>query len=300
MNFDKTVLYKNEINTVALTNFNPMEIDLLFTILSKVKNKGDKSVTYSFSELRKFVNFTKSNSIVSFAKELDSVYKKLLSLNIKVGDDKKWIRFVLFTEYEIDIENQVVNISVNHKFVFLINKIVGEFTKFELKELTSLSSVYSKNMYRLLKQWRLTGFAVYTMDEFRRLMDIPESYNMGNITQRVLKPIKSELSPYFKNLRIKKVKGKGKNSRKVVRLEFKFKPEERVFDGKIEDIDYDKEYSRSELLELPKEIAETAQPVIGVYKPELDLIGVYEGNGSFTILEDQDEIKWVVSKPVSV
>lgn len=300
MNFDKTVLYKNEINTVALTNFNPMEIDLLFTILSKVKNKGDKSVTYSFSELRKFVNFTKSNSIVSFAKELDSVYKKLLSLNIKVGDDKKWIRFVLFTEYEIDIENQVVNISVNHKFVFLINKIVGEFTKFELKELTSLSSVYSKNMYRLLKQWRLTGFAVYTMEEFRRLMDIPESYNMGNITQRVLKPIKSELSPYFKNLRIKKVKGKGKNSRKVVRLEFKFKPEERVFDGKIEDIDYDKEYSRSELLELPKEIAETAQPVIGVYKPELDLIGVYEGNGSFTILEDQDKIKWIVSKPVSV
>ena len=296
INFDRTVVCKNEINTVALTDFTPMEIDLLFAILSKVKNKGESRIVCSFKDLKQIVHYTKSNAIEVFAKQLDSTYKKLLSLNIKIGDDRHWTRFVLFTEYDIFLDKQIVSIKVNEKFIFLVNRIVGNFTKFELKEFSLLSSTYSKNMYRLLKQWRSTGFAVYTIEEFRRLLDIPDSYSMGNINQRIIPVIQKDLKPYFKNLKIKKIKGKGKNSRKIVRLEFKFKPEEVKSTNDVNDIDYDREYTKSELLEFPIDIANKAKPVFGIYREDLDLIGIYEKDGSFTVFANQDELKWKLEK----
>lgn len=297
MNFDKTVVYKNELNSVSFNDFTPTELDLLFAILSKIKNKGTNCVKYSFSDLKNMSQYKNSNAKDYFANQLDSTYQKLLNLNIRVGDDERWARFVLFTKYEIDVKNSYVTIRVNEEFVFLINQIVGNFTKFELKEFSSLSSTYSKNMYRLLKQWRSTGFATYEIKEFRRLLNIPDSYGMGHISQKVLRIIKRDLSPYFKNLRIKKVKGKGKDSRKIVRLEFKFKPEDVKPADSLYDIDYDREYTKSELLEFPIEIANSAQPVFGIYREDLDIVGVYEADGSFTVFNDQENIKWKLEKP---
>lgn len=152
-------------------------------------------------------------------------------------------------------------------------------------------------MYRLLKQWRSTGFATYEIKEFRRLLNIPDSYGMGHISQKVLRIIKRDLSPYFKNLRIKKIKGKGKDARKIVRLEFKFKPEDVKSVDSLYDIDYDREYTKSELLEFPIEIANSAQPVFGIYREDLDIVGVYEADGSFTVFNDQENIKWKIEKP---
>ncbi|MGO3751587.1 MAG: replication initiation protein [Peptoniphilaceae bacterium] len=65
-------------------------------------------------------------------------------------------------------------------------------------------------MYRLLKQFKATGYAVFEIDNFRNLLDIPDSYKMGNIDQQVLKPIMSELPQFLKGLKINKIKGTGK------------------------------------------------------------------------------------------
>ena len=67
------------------------------------------------------------------------------------------------------------------------------FTVFELQEFNALASSYSKNMFRLLKQYKSTGFYKVSIEEFRRLLDIPESYNMSKISVKVLDPIEKEL-----------------------------------------------------------------------------------------------------------
>ena len=62
--------------------------------------------------------------------------------------------------------------------------------------------------YRLLKQFRQSGYYIVQIDEFRRLFDIPKSYQMSDIDKRVLERIEDELPEFFKDLKITKLRGK--------------------------------------------------------------------------------------------
>ncbi|MGX0053594.1 plasmid replication initiation protein, partial [Staphylococcus capitis] len=117
--------------------------------------------------------------------------------------------------------------STNPDLKFVLNDITRNFTKFELKELTNLKSSYSKTMFRLLKQYKHTGYLKLSMEDFRTRLDVSKSYQMCDITERVLKPISKELTPIFNNLNINKVKAK--KGRKIEYLEFIFDAEKRIY-----------------------------------------------------------------------
>ncbi|MGH1670611.1 replication initiation protein, partial [Enterococcus faecalis] len=95
-----------------------------------------------------------------------------------------------------------------------------EFSRFELSAFTSIRSTYAKTLFRLLMQYRSTGYYVVSIEDFRELLDIPEYYQMGNIDQKVLKPAMKELHNYFENLEVTKIKAKKGN--KIAKLEFTF------------------------------------------------------------------------------
>lgn len=211
--------YKNDLNSIPMRKFNSKEMDLFFSICAEMKNKSTNLIRFYFEDLKNLSNY-KITATEHFIKDLDNVYTKMLGLNYREESDEKLKRFVLFTDFEIDKHEKYVEISVNPKLEYILNQLTNEFTQFELQEFTSLSSSYSKTMYRLLKQFKSTGFYTVAMDEFRILLDIPNSYRMGNIDQQVLKPIKKELSEYFDPFLIKKVKAKKGN--KIDRLEFVF------------------------------------------------------------------------------
>ena len=254
------IVYKNDFNQIPLKSFKSVELDLLFSIMSQMRDKGVTSVELSFDQLKSLSKYNNSNATKEFVKDLESTYDKLIHLDVNVGDDSKFTKFVFFTEYTVDAINQTVTICVNEKFSHLINELTGSFTKLELDEITSLSSSYSKNGYRLLKQYRATGYATFSLDDFRRLMDVPESYNYGNINLRVLKPIEKELPKYFSNLRIKRIKGEGKNKRKVVRLEFTFSNDDGLCKGNRTFRDEDGNYYNKYITDFSDEEINKAYP----------------------------------------
>lgn len=221
---EKIVVYDNDFNTVPLRNFTGIEMDLLFTIMSQMRDQALTEVKFDFEELKLLSNY-QPTATDRFVDDLERTYDKLISLNVKIGDNRKWTKFVFFTEYTINKDEQTINIAVNKKFEHLINNMIGNFTKFELEEVVNLKSTYSKSAYKLLKQFRKTGLYRVKIDDFRRLMDIPESYKMYHLRQRVFTPIKKELPEYFKNLKITEIKGKGKQKRTTTELIFKFDPE---------------------------------------------------------------------------
>ena len=224
-------VYKNEFNTIPLRNFTAVEMDLLFTLMSQMRERGTTDLKFGFEELKQLSKYNKENAIDSFVNDLEKTYDKLIQLNVKCGTSRKWTKFVFFTRYSVDKDEQTIDISVNPEFEHLINKLTGNFTKFELEEVTQLKSSYSKGMYRLLKQFRATGYAVFDIDNFRNLLDIPDSYKMGNIDQQILKPIEKELSKFFKHLKITKIKGIGKYKKNVVKIEFTFKKQDGIKDN---------------------------------------------------------------------
>lgn len=134
--------------------------------------------------------------------------------------------FVLFNHYKIHKSEKYLEISTSPRLIHILNSITADFTKFELEEIVSLKSSYSKNMFRLLKQYKHTGFLKFKIEDFRARLDIPQSYQMNDINKRVLKPIINELGHLFPNLHINKVKAT--KGRKMAYIEFVFEPEQRV------------------------------------------------------------------------
>ncbi len=263
------VVYKDELNTVPLRSFNSKEMDLFFSICSKMRDKGLETITFDFEELRELSDY-KYTAYDRFIDDIEGVYDKLIQLNIKIGSPTEFTKFVLFTEYTVSAEKEKVTIQVNNRFKHILNDIFGSFTKFELEEFTTLRSSYSKTAYRLLKQFRQSGYYIVQIDEFKRLFDVPESYKMGNIDQRVLKPIEDELPQFFKNLKITKLRGKGRRKRFIEYIEFKFQAEDDIEKG--EKLFRDKEtgeYYKKNIMEFTKEEIDKAFPEV---KPASNLI----------------------------
>lgn len=228
---NEIVKYSNQMNNLKFKDFNATELNLLMTICSKMREKGAEVIEFSFEKLRTLSKYDPTQSTKKFVLDLEKTYKKLINLDFRIVTEDKIIGFVLFSEYEIDLNNKTVKIGVNPKFSFILNELTSNFTRFELQEFLNLKSKYTKECYRRLKQYRKSGIWSVEIEEFRRILGVPESYEMKDLTKRVLKPIQEELSPIFNNLQIEKIKKKGAYSgrgNKVTHIVFTFEREDEI------------------------------------------------------------------------
>lgn len=218
------VKHANELNLVPMRNFNATEMNLFFSLCAKMKDKGTQKIRFEFEDLRDLSDY-KPTATKRFSDDLESLYDKMLNLTLRTHKEGVREKFVLFTGFKIDENDKYVEISVNSDLEYILNELSSEFVKYELVEFTSIRSSYAKTMYRLLKQYRSTGFFKVRMEEFRELLDIPKSYRMTDIDRRVLKPIQNELTEFFDPLEIKKIKARKGN--KIALIEFRFKEKQK-------------------------------------------------------------------------
>lgn len=218
-NTELTVKYQNELNLVPLKNFNAKQMDLFFALCAQMKDKGLKNIRFSFEELKELSDY-KTTATKAFVTDLEKLYKDMLNLTYRAEDEDTIKYFVLFTGFEINKTKKFVEVSVNPDLEYIINGLTTDFSKFELSAFTSIRSTYAKTLFRLLMQYRSTGYYVVRIEEFRDLMNIPKSYRMSNIDQTILEPSIKELANYFNDLQVMKVKASKGN--KIAKLEFTF------------------------------------------------------------------------------
>ncbi|EOS8056665.1 replication initiation protein, partial [Enterococcus hirae] len=201
---NEIVKYHHELNTIPLRKFTPVEMNLFFSIVSRMREKGDKTVRFTFDQLKDLSNY-KATANMRFIDDLEQTYKKILSLKFGRRSESGLTRefFVMFTKFKIngDIENPYVDIQIYEEALPLLNNL-EEWVRYSLQQFNELQSSYSKTMFRLLKQFRTKGFAYFSKEDFHELLDIPKSYRESNIDQYILKPIRQELTAIFKGLTI--------------------------------------------------------------------------------------------------
>ena len=265
--FKVMIKYHNDMNVVAFKKFNQRELNIFFSICAFMKDKGDSTITFSYDEIKQMANLNVPTNQV-FEELLESTYDKLLQLKIGYVNKDIVEKFILFTGYKINKTDKLVDITINAQYQYILNELSKNFTVFELQEFNALVSSYSKNMFRLLKQYKSTGFYKVSIEEFRRLLDIPESYNMSKISVKVIDPIEKELSNYFEEFRVEKLKV----GRFIKFLQFSFKPQH-YKDNQVMTIDIKAENSHELIIE-EKRKEEVLCPKCG--KP---LVLLYNKNG---------------------
>lgn len=101
---NKLVKYHNDMNTVNFNNFNAVELDLLFSICSKICDEGSNTITYDFLQLRNLSRY-KPTANKRFVEDLQRVNRKLLALNFTITTDIETIQFVLFKTFKTNWKN---------------------------------------------------------------------------------------------------------------------------------------------------------------------------------------------------
>ncbi|MEG1506368.1 MAG: replication initiation protein [Bacilli bacterium] len=209
------VKYHNDMNKVNLGVFSTKELDLFFSICFKLKEQGTNEIKISFDDIKFLIGEVKNPKRVKL--HVDNLNKKLAQLNYQFEISPNiFERFVLFTNFTSNYNDNSLTIKVNDKFGYLLNNLIGNFTKFELEQFVNLKSSYSKNMFKLLKQWESKKERTFKIDEFRELLAIPPKYRMSIIDIKVLTPIMEELPQYFFNLKLEKIK----TGRSITSLKF--------------------------------------------------------------------------------
>jgi len=214
---NEVVKYQNDLNTATMRTWTEKEMNILFSIVAKIRDTSNYETEFTFFQLKELAKFKKNLTKKEFVEDLISVSKKLGSLNYlersENGMNAKL--FILFQTFDINGDSESLKVCVHPQFEYVFNKIGMEFTQFELDEFIRIQSTYAKSTYRLLKQYRTTGWWKVTLEDFRLLLDIPVSYRPSDIDRQILKPIIEQLGgseddAIFKNLKVTKDKKAGR------------------------------------------------------------------------------------------
>lgn len=221
------VKYQNDMNRLKFNGFTRTDMNIFMSLCLKVKEQGTKEIILTFSELKKMIHYEKKNNVKEFMADLKQMNKKLMNVNCEIITDDEDIMFVLFPTFTIKRNEEMLIIAVNEKFVWLLNEMKN-YTAFELEEFINLNSKYSKNLYRLLKQWRTLGkYTFYDLQEFRELMDIPQKYTnkymMNECVAVAVKEIQ-KLEKSFENLECTPIYAP-KRGKPLEKLQFTWTPE---------------------------------------------------------------------------
>lgn len=219
---NEIVKHHNDLNTVIMRKWTAEEMNFFFAIITKVRDEGTRLMKFDTDELRYLAS--KDFHLDRWSQTMKSVADKVVDLKYYERTEHSYAVMNLFSYFRVDEKECIVEVEVSSKFEYVINKLEAQFTQYELAEFTNIRSTYAKTAYRLLKQWRTVGRKEFKIDEFKLLLDMPSSYKSSEIDRAVIAPILKQLSPYFKDLKVKKIKSK-KRGNPVLGYEFTWEKE---------------------------------------------------------------------------
>lgn len=259
------VKYNNDLNDkIVFPDFKEQELNVFANILCEFKEREDETLTFSANEVSKFFGSAYSLDTLGFI--MREMAERLRTLGFKWTrtefDRKREIETIttayitMFPTFYVKCEKnpkdtsaeaekypifKSLEVRINPDFKYLLSEINSNFTRFELAEFMSLSSKYTKNLYRLLKQYDGTGWLQMEWQDFQERLHIPKTYEMFSTDQRILKPAVKRLSKYFKDLKYTKIK-KGGNKVTAIRFDWEI-PLEKELECKKKDSEVDKAIS---------------------------------------------------------
>lgn len=200
---DKEVVrYNNDLNNKTyLKNFNALELNFFMAICSKLKKQGTDEVIFSFNELKKKIQYDTSHNTDNFINKLRSTNRKILNSICEIETKDYIDQFVLFPTFRISKKTGTLTVKINQDYAYLLNDF-SNFTEFGLANFIKLSSKYVKLLYKELMQFKSTGKLFLAIEDFRKKLDIPDSYSFSKIRDRILVPSFKDFSFIFKKFKV--------------------------------------------------------------------------------------------------
>lgn len=176
------------------------------------------------------------------AEHLMDRYIRFFSENGKKETRMQWVGQATYEE-----NKGLVILDFWHKLAPMLFELKREFTSYKLSRAGALRSIYSWRLFELLMQFKKTGFLSISLEEFWKVMDVPQSMRnkFVNLRARVIDPAIKEITEKDGLPVSWKII---KTGRKVTGLEFRFPIEQEAslpFSADLEE--HPKAYTRADL-----------------------------------------------------
>ncbi len=194
---------------------------------------GDRTIKITAAEYAETFNVDTKNAYRELKKStllLGTRQWKLRKSTSSVGIGS-WLEYAEYHDTEGYIIAEFTQRTVPH----IVTALGEKFTKYRLKATVALTGTYTWRLWELLSQYAdpqektkqrdKERWIRITLDDFRHMMDAPESYKFAQIRQKIIEPAikqikeKNEIDVEWKPLK----KGRAVNS-----IEFRFTPSEQL------------------------------------------------------------------------
>lgn len=197
------VKYRNEFNLTNINVMDKIEMDILFTICSKITKNKSMETELDFDELEeKAFLTTRDYSTSKSLRKLKSLADKITNIKFVIDKKTSFDMMTLFNRFTANEEDKKITVSLNPCFahyLFDIPEKIG-FSKFELEQFIFLKSKYSKTLFRFFLE-NYTGKWVIDFQKFKEILDFPTSYSNGRILEYTKKLLPElENTGYFSNI----------------------------------------------------------------------------------------------------
>lgn len=216
---DSILKYDNTFNKTSLSLLTKVQSNVLISILSCMKTLDDNNcytASFTFKDIREITGMKDL-----YASRIKKVFDELLDTKVEFYDANTdiYIKGHLFSHYQLINNKSEVSITLTKILTNKLTPTSEKYTILQLEEYMSLSNSYSRELYRLLRQFKHTGIKFITKDELIAILQPPKSYNEYDFIRKVIMPATEENKQYFQNLTVSIKDNKLPNL-----IEFKFKP----------------------------------------------------------------------------
>lgn len=194
---EKSLLEHKKIK--AVQRFNSNEMNLLLIISSKLNKTKKNKVTLTFEEIDKHTNFS-----YSYTYKYD-YFNGLGQLIMEEYENSISNYQCVIKSFIIDSIGKQVTFFINSDLVESILEISKDFSNDNFDVFLNLTSTYAKSAYLLVKIMSRCGKYIIDMNDFKRLLNIPEKYQMSDIDKKVFFQIEKNLAKHFTEFRIEKI-----------------------------------------------------------------------------------------------
>jgi plasmid replication initiation protein len=222
------------------------QMKIILAVIGKIQKEDEDFKDYCFY-VKDFLDVI--NPDAEWKKNYNFIIesiKGILSKPLHIRTEKGDLICNWLAEADTEKDSGLVRLKFPPSLKPYLLQLREQFTTFKLEYILSLNSIYSIRIYELLKQFKSTGVRSISLEEFKRILVIPNSYKISDI-KNVLNRAKEEIS---EKTDIEFTYTLNKPARKVTSITFYIRPKVVKLPDKTQDQD-----KEDETLRPPEEVA---------------------------------------------
>lgn len=223
------LIYKSNDIIEASYSLTINEQRLLLACISQVNSaeKIEDSYVISVEQARDlfYSESQRNNAYRDLKRACENLYERKIKMQGENGKRTRLTRWVSTVDF--DDSEQTATLYFHDQIKPYISQLKTNFTKYRLKHITQLTSVYAIRLYEMIVSWYSQNqlYKEYKIDDFKELLQIDDKYKqLCDLKTRVIKPAVEQinkLTDFDLEISFRKVG----RSFKYIQLRFNRKPE---------------------------------------------------------------------------